>query len=520
MTFSRERTKTRMTKRLLGLSLLTGILLLAGAASAEPKRVGVVKFTGPGEGASRNKVTKAIKAKGFQVVGDKQISKTASSLKLSMDTNDDFRAVARELGIAAFVTGEVSKKRATLAVRGGTDGAVSAEASWSAPNPRKVAASIDKTFWKRLGSAIERGKAPSGAKKAVVAEEEAAPEEPAAAGDDDDDKPAEKRPPTRVAAADDEKKPDGDDDATTARRKKPEPEPDDDDGGATGGALPALDVTAGPQLYLRTLAYNENKYRDVAPYELPTGAPVVAAKIDFFPAALSGGGFISNIGVTANVEYLVPVVKTTSENTTFTTYGLAWWAGAKVRFPLGFGLLHGSVSYGSQIYKLVASSGSAASPIPSVNYVSVRPAVGGRFALTPSISLMVEAAYLHLLGMGQMKDVYFPRATGRGFEAAAMGGYRLTSSIEARVGVNLRVYALAMNSARADADGPPPPAVAGGAVDRFIMAWAALAVTFGGGGGGGGGSASSDDEPAPPPKKAKAEGDDDEEKKPSGDDDE
>src|SRR5207244_10938301 len=83
-----------------------------------------------------------------------------------------------------------------LTVRNGADGAVNAEESWTAPNPRKLAADIGKTFWRRLGSAIERGKPPSGAKKASKVAAAEAPEdnedapEAAAGGAGDEAPPA------------------------------------------------------------------------------------------------------------------------------------------------------------------------------------------------------------------------------------------------------------------------------------------------------------------------------------------
>ena len=54
----------------------------------------------------------------------------------------------------------------------GKDGSLLGEANFSGANPRKIMAEVGRDFWKKLGGAIERGKAPSGAKKPqkVVAE--------------------------------------------------------------------------------------------------------------------------------------------------------------------------------------------------------------------------------------------------------------------------------------------------------------------------------------------------------------
>ena len=146
------------------------------SAQAAPKRVGVVAFQGPGEGVTRNVVMKTLKAKRYQVIGANQVWKASQKAKVGFDSDDAFQAMAKELGASAFITGSVTKKKATLTVRNGADGSVAAEASWAGANPRKIAAAVKKTFWARLGGAIDRGKAPSGAKAPVVAQEEPAAE--------------------------------------------------------------------------------------------------------------------------------------------------------------------------------------------------------------------------------------------------------------------------------------------------------------------------------------------------------
>src|SRR6185295_14254490 len=120
----------------------------------------------PQEALIRKAVMQAIKANGYDMIKSRQIETTASSIGASLDSNEGWKALAKELALSAFVTGEVGRKKATLTVRNGADGAVNAEETWTGANPRKLAAEVAKTFWRRLGAAVERGKAPSGAKKA------------------------------------------------------------------------------------------------------------------------------------------------------------------------------------------------------------------------------------------------------------------------------------------------------------------------------------------------------------------
>jgi len=137
----------------------------SGSAAAEKKRVGVPKFDGPQEGVIRKAVMHALKSGGYEVVGSREIDASAKNAGAELDANDGFKAVAKELAISAFVTGEVGKKKAKLTVRTGSDGSVTGEGSFAGANPRKIAAEVRDGFGRRLGSAVDRGHAPAGKKE-------------------------------------------------------------------------------------------------------------------------------------------------------------------------------------------------------------------------------------------------------------------------------------------------------------------------------------------------------------------
>jgi hypothetical protein len=495
-------TKISVTRGAVALSC--GLLLLgaSGAAEAAPKRLGVLTFRGPGEATTRKAVMKAAQTNHHQVVGGQQISKTAGRLGVTLDTNDAFKAVAKELAISAFVTGEVTSKKATLTVRNGADGSVSAEAGWSGPNPRGLSAAVSKNFWRRLGASIERGKPPTGAKQGAVPDEDVA----AAAPEDTDPERVETKSLSRstskktVTEADEapasdlepRKKrklaaEDGAAEGEASVSKKAEPEEEE-----TGARPTYLDVSAGPRVMTRSLTYNQDIYNRNSRYSLPAG-PAVALAADFYPAAMSMGGFLANVGVTADVAYLIPVVTTPAPTGTgnYETTSLAWSAGLKVRLPLG---LFVSGSYGDQHYQLKPKDNATGVDVPTVDYRYIRGGAGIRHQATPQLALIVDVAYLQCLSLGQIGQApYYKDATARALDAGIAVGYRINHTFELRAGADIRRYGLAFHQKASDfpatVNTDPTIRIAGGATDQYLSGWVAIAMLMGGETGEGGGAA-------------------------------
>jgi len=459
---------------------LSGALALVapGQAFAEKKRVGIPSFAGPQEALIRKAVMQSVKANGYEMIKSRQIESTASSIGASLDSADGFRSLAKELGISAFVTGEVGKKKAKLTVRNGGDGNVNAEESWSAPNPRKLAADIAKTFWKRLGSAIERGKAPAGAKKAskVVADEapedkEDAPE--AGAGGDE---------PTPAAATEDKparaSKPAADDSASkpkrTAKADDGEPakagegaeasdtkaaESGDWDASAHNMQPRALDAWVGGRGFFRNLAFNQiasgTQLKDYRPVILGDAGLVV----DWYPGAHVSNGLLSNVGVEVNVEQSFGITSSTKGGGNFATDVHEYAGALRLRLPLGpveLGLIGG---YGQHAFTL-SGAGRESLMLPDTVYTF------GRFGAALRIpfgrfSFAMGGAWRQILGVGQIKS-YFPHMAVGGVDANVSVSYRFTPLIEARIGGDLRRYFYDMHSRAGDAN------IAGGAVDQTI----------------------------------------------------
>ena len=278
-------------------------------------------------------------------------------------------------------------------------------------------------------------------------------------------------------------------------KKKAKASDDDAAGGETPGSAKserddevswphpeALALAVGPRLMARSLTYAQDIYNRNSRYSLPA-APMAGLAADFYPAALFTDGLAANLGLTADVGYLLPVVSTAppSGPGSYGARSLSWSAGAKVRLPMG---IFATVAYGDQRYELAPSGGAMGINIPTTEYKFVRGGAGIRYQATPDVSLMANAAYLHCLSLGQIGAAgYFPKGTGAAFETGVALGFRLTPMFEVRGGLDVRRYGLAFHQRASDFVNPendPTLKIAGGAIDQYISTWFALAVVMDG----------------------------------------
>ena len=165
-------------------------------------------------------------------------------------------------------------------------------------------------------------------------------------------------------------------------------------------------------------------------------------------------------------------------------------AGIKVRIPFGSFVPNVTLAYGQQLFEIAQQD--PMRDIPQVAYQFIRPALGARYWMTPTVALDASAGYLMVLdpgsGANHLKST-FPDATAFGFDISASVAFRLMGSIGLRGGVDWRQYVLNLND-------KTQPTIAGG-VDRYIVAWAGVEVVLDGMGGAAGG----DDEPVKPSKR-------------------
>jgi hypothetical protein len=510
------------------IAALVAAALIGGAASdaaaASKIRVGVPSLKGSGEGMIRAAISKVLKANGLQVVGSSQIDAVATNLGVMVDSDEGLSAVAKELNIAAFVTGEASKKRVTLAVRNGADGAVIGRASFPGANVKAMQSAVGAGFWRLLGGAIGEGQPPAGAKtKAVVAPEPESPaEEPAeaaapaarAGGEstaevaDQPIRPARRRavrpPPAESApAADADREAEAEDKpikvaAKKSKRRRAKPlaeepaEEEEDDGG---------------KALFRRLSWHQDPEGRLAPYSLAPG-PEAAVWLEIYPASFTSGAFGANVGLFGSFDNGFGVTSTTRDGSRLTTSFRDYQAGLKLRLPTGAFSPNISLAYGGQSFSLQARNGTLV--VPGVDYRFIRAAIGAHVTFTRSVLMDLGFGYLSVSDPGAQagqigSSTYFPRALAYAVDVGVSLTVRLGDLLAVRAGGDLRQYGLDLRAHSSD------PLKVGGAVDRYISVWGGLEVILDGqiqdtpAGGGGGGGDDDEKEPgeSPPPAKDK-----------------
>ena len=282
-------------------ALLLGALV-STVAEAAPKRVGVPKFDGVQEALVRKKVMQILKSHGFDLAKSREMEIGLANTGALLDNDEGFQKVAKELALAAIVTGEIGKKRAKLAVHDGKDGSLLGEASFAGANPRHIMTEVGHSFWTKLGDAVERGKTPSGSKKPqkVVAE---APEDdektPDAAGGEGGEAPppepkakSKKGEKAEVAAAEGGEGEPPPPPPKKKKKKKVRMEGEGDVVEEEGPEVipPTFEFQLGPRMISRSLSYNQDASSPgLRSYALFPG-PAIFASLVWYPLGRSPTG--------------------------------------------------------------------------------------------------------------------------------------------------------------------------------------------------------------------------------------
>jgi hypothetical protein len=278
-----------------------------------------------------------------------------------------------------------------------------------------------------------------------------------------DSKPADSKPadpkPAESKPADSKPAP-----TSTVAARSSRPPPSSSQEGAV-----LLDASIGAASLLRLLDYSDDLFGALREYRLPLSA-LGALRVEAWPAAREGGA-LSHFGLSASAEQSFLLKSGRQGGPSFSTNAQRITFGLVGRLPVQRAEVTLGAAYGWQDFSISGEGDPARPDIPNVTYRFLRAGAGLRLELKPRVALLASAAYLHVLDSGQIATSdYFPRLTVAGVEAGVGAAWQFSSPWEVRVGVDYRRYFFNMHPE------PGDRLIAGGALDNYVVATAALGV--------------------------------------------
>ncbi len=436
-----------------------------GAGSAEKsaqKRVAVGAFSGPKSKQVRGWVLKALKGSGEYEITDAADIKTDAKDKAYFDA-------AKNLGVDAIVVGKVSKGNdLVLTVHNAADGASLGDVEIQGGDAKKLQKSIDN----ELAIAIADPLAQAQAAKAEAPKKEEAAEK------------GKEKPEGEAAEKEEEEE--EEEEAEEEEAEEPSAAGDDE---VTGGPSP-LELMAGMRAYNRTFEYKDALaelypgmgIKELNTYELPLG-PALLVDIRFYPGAFFAEGIAANIGLGARFEQGFATrsiyAENTAQETELETSMQEIRVGPRFRIPLNPHEVGVSVEYGIHKFRLAGDEDGTTNPafplVPDTDYRLIRPGVDARFRFS-EFMVGLSAAPRILLSMSELDSaVWFPGASGMGFDFGLILGYSIIPSLDVVAGVDYVRYGFDFNAIPAN-----NPVVAGGATDTYLSGFLGLAFRLAG----------------------------------------
>jgi hypothetical protein len=402
-------------------------------AAAQP-RVVVRTFEGPRAKAVRGWIVVLLRDSDAEVVEDPGLGK--------LTTAAGYAKAARKVKASAFITGEVKQGKVwslEIGVRDGRSGSELEKLSFKGANFNGLKAEVENTFWVRAADLVYRARAPESA---------VAPEKPE---------------PRKKPKAEPEETEDAEENEKTAE----EPQAARDEAIAQPRPSP-LGLLVGFRGYSRRFTFHDDMFDVMRRYSLGA-APAVFLDAAWYPLAHSQGGVPAHLGVMAGYEHGFATRTNDGAGGDLETRMMAFFAGLKLRLPLGAHELAASFTYGQHSFTI---DGDEQRPFPDVKYSYLRPALDATFRVD-RVSFGGHVGHRFLLSSGALEsDTWFPRLTGAGIDLGLFVGQVLWKTLEARAGADLRRYYFTMHPEVSDRY------VVGGAVDQFLSLWAGLHYTI------------------------------------------
>jgi hypothetical protein len=475
---------------LVALTALTGSLPFTASAAplsppavlAKPKpKPPLQGKKGIAIGTIAGKRTSKVRQLIFQRLKDSNAYEVADTEDLKPgDKKANIARNAKALNVNGVLLGRVSNKfDLTLNVYS-ADGRLVKEVVFRGGTPEKLENAVRNEFDMLAGPAIAKatgGKNLAESKPPAAAVEEEEEEEPEVTEEEPkDEEQAEEEEPVEPAENDEEEE------SGPSEPSKPGRDP--------------FELTGGLRGYNRKFAYDA-PVTELLPYSLGFG-PSLFLDGRVYPAAFFRDDFAANIGITGHGDL---GIATSTDYTTnvpgggqivqeLETVAQEWNLGLIVRLPLDAVELSLSGVYGVQTFILRGDEFGEGLPplVPDVKYQYFRPSLEGRARVSKFlVGGHVAPRFLLSIEQIDLDGIWFPGATGFGFEFGVMGGYALLPFLDVVIGFDYLRYGFDFSGIPKDLptcattfDPPGCQKVAKGASDTYISGWLGAMVRFGG----------------------------------------
>jgi len=219
--------------------------------------------------------------------------------------------------------------------------------------------------------------------------------------------------------------------------------------------------------------------------------PMPRAELRWYPGAHFTSGWLSQLGIVGGYEIAVGARLSYDSNgdgiaeAPVSEHHDLWFVGARGRIPIGNIALGLQVDYATHSVTLSGDEDTENLPtFPDVAYRQVELGADVEWRIDQLV-VGLHGSYNVLLGLGQIgldmnpsaePTPWFPGSTGSAVDFGAYAGWRLSRVFDILVGLDLRAYGLDFGEIPPGAVDPANRMIAGGATDRYMSAWLALAI--------------------------------------------
>jgi hypothetical protein len=476
----------RLMKRALCHSFALLLVMCTCRVARAETRVAIHEFFGPHASALRDQAENTLKRRdALKVISKQDVDAAAHNLGIDLFSPAGRKNMARELGLAAWVTGVVRKQarrlHLTVVVYDGAEHTSVGRAVLVGRNMKDLQAALRRSLWPKAKDAIllalaplPPGRAPISDAPVLVTSDVARDAVSAA------ELPVTSTPPVGALAPPASAEPSNDPTRSAAppeassstsvvatphsgRADTASPEP------ARVARPEALRAALGIGTPVRKLAYSDPLTQSLGDYLLPAMS-ILDLSVVYYPGRSFTDGWASWFGLDLAAQVgLGGAESTDRQGQRFRAHYDAYKIGMRVRAPVKSHFLSAFSGYAIQRLSFSSESEGVDAPTPDVDYRMVRFGAGTELRVVQALLVGVDAAWLHLLSVGEVAH-WFPRATAGGFELALNLSYALGHRMFARLSTSYQRVVFDFHAR------PGDERVAGGASDQVFTASLGIGV--------------------------------------------